>query len=561
MFGQNEIRKPFRTTDCSLKVHSVWYTIQGEGPDAGRPAVFVRLSHCNLACHFCFVGNTTVIDGRGKNVKIKNIQEGDIILSFDEQQKIWVKKKVTRTFVSHTDTVLRITLQGDRKIFCTPDHPFLVKDVGWIAAKNLKSTHTLLHLTNSDRMRISNPMADPIVAAKVSASQKGKLGYLNIAWDDPEFRANAVDRMKKKNPMKDPKVVLKGFRNRKDRGKKTWAENIFEQISEGLPIKFVGDGKLAVGSKVPDFRVIGQKKLIEVWSEDHTLLKRDSNWIEQRKTHFAKYGYECLCLPIPSSGVKSGVYDDIRDMVSQYINNGFRIKNVERVEHGSKAWVRLAGTKDADTVSVHNLEVEDTRTYTASGAIVHNCDTQFDTGSWWSLESLVAKVLQIKRESYCNLVVLTGGEPLLQNVIPLVESLNEAGVSVSIETAGTIYLEGLDENFAANRAIYKNLIVCSPKTPKLALKLIPLIGAYKYIVRARDTSEVDGLPNVSTQRPGRASDIFRPTDEWCSVPVYVQPMDEQDPRKNDENCRFAAEICMRYGYRLSLQLHKIVGLD
>lgn len=37
----------------SLEVHSLFYTIQGEGPFSGRPAVFVRLAGCNLQCPSC----------------------------------------------------------------------------------------------------------------------------------------------------------------------------------------------------------------------------------------------------------------------------------------------------------------------------------------------------------------------------------------------------------------------------------------------------------------------------------------------------------------------------
>jgi 7-carboxy-7-deazaguanine synthase len=37
----------------SLDVHSLFYTIQGEGPFAGHPAVFIRLAGCNLQCPSC----------------------------------------------------------------------------------------------------------------------------------------------------------------------------------------------------------------------------------------------------------------------------------------------------------------------------------------------------------------------------------------------------------------------------------------------------------------------------------------------------------------------------
>ena len=56
MFGKNKItgRKYFKDYENHvLKVRSIFYTIQGEGPLTGKPAVFVRLSHCNLTCSFC----------------------------------------------------------------------------------------------------------------------------------------------------------------------------------------------------------------------------------------------------------------------------------------------------------------------------------------------------------------------------------------------------------------------------------------------------------------------------------------------------------------------------
>lgn len=47
------IEKPVISHNGDLEVNSIFYTIQGEGPFAGRPAVFIRLAGCNLQCPFC----------------------------------------------------------------------------------------------------------------------------------------------------------------------------------------------------------------------------------------------------------------------------------------------------------------------------------------------------------------------------------------------------------------------------------------------------------------------------------------------------------------------------
>lgn len=56
MFGTNERvgKREFGTDRANtLRVTSVFFTLQGEGPLSGQPSVFVRLAKCNLACSFC----------------------------------------------------------------------------------------------------------------------------------------------------------------------------------------------------------------------------------------------------------------------------------------------------------------------------------------------------------------------------------------------------------------------------------------------------------------------------------------------------------------------------
>lgn len=53
MLNTQPIEKADHAADHSLEVHSVFYTIQGEGPLTGHPAIFVRLAGCNLQCPQC----------------------------------------------------------------------------------------------------------------------------------------------------------------------------------------------------------------------------------------------------------------------------------------------------------------------------------------------------------------------------------------------------------------------------------------------------------------------------------------------------------------------------
>lgn len=176
------------------------------------------------------------------------------------------------------------------------------------------------------------------------------------------------------------------------------------------------------------------------------------------------------------------------------------------------------------------------------------CDTNYTKGRKFSrVNLLMNQVLELRGKS--NLVVITGGEPLRQNIGMFVRSLLDYDFQVQVETNGTLFQK-------RGSIPYRRMcIVCSPKTSKINSDLLPYITAYKYIVEAGQVA-LDGLPVTSLGMSGLPA---RPHLDFQGL-VYVQPMDDGCPTKNWDNMKAAVDTCMKHGFILSLQMHKIANL-
>lgn len=169
------------------------------------------------------------------------------------------------------------------------------------------------------------------------------------------------------------------------------------------------------------------------------------------------------------------------------------------------------------------------------------CDTDFTNYTPMTAEQIVKEVRELydmpnERHKMC---VLTGGEPSLQVDKPLIDALHDAGFYICIETNGTRPLpQGID------------WITCSPKEgTKIALKQVNE-------VKVVFTSTYD--PQVWREQLKAEHWLLQPlryTGEWL--------MDNVDAWENDRNDNL--DDTVRYilthpFWRLSIQLHKIVGL-
>lgn len=150
-----------------------------------------------------------------------------------------------------------------------------------------------------------------------------------------------------------------------------------------------------------------------------------------------------------------------------------------------------------------------------------------------------------------SLIVITGGEPLRQNIAPSIRHLLAHGYRVQIETNGVLWIEGLPvghENFT---------IVCSPKTSRIHANVMAHAKAFKYVLRAGEIDAEDGLPTRALLHAA-APRVARPRP---GALVYVQPMDEQDAAANARNMAAAVASTMEHGHTLQLQIHKIINME
>ena len=176
------------------------------------------------------------------------------------------------------------------------------------------------------------------------------------------------------------------------------------------------------------------------------------------------------------------------------------------------------------------------------------CDTDYTVARrLTSADDLVKQVSILLPPS--GLVVITGGEPFRQTCGRMVSLLLPIA-PVQFETNGTLYDSSMEPWWS------QVSVVCSPKTGVIHPKLHPVVDSLKYILQDGKVDPTDGLPTDSLHfgvRPARPWPGFRGE-------IYIQPCDELDALRNKLNTEAAIQSCLRYGYTLCLQLHKLIGL-
>jgi 7-carboxy-7-deazaguanine synthase len=196
----------------------------------------------------------------------------------------------------------------------------------------------------------------------------------------------------------------------------------------------------------------------------------------------------------------------------------------------------------------------------------HFCDTQFEEQAEKAQPVLdfiatLDKTYTAKQRAF---VVITGGEPMRQNFVILADWLLSNGTElIQVETAGTLWQPDLEPAIKDGGIV----LVCSPKTPKVHPLVAKHCHHWKYVVTAGEISLHDGLPNRGTQATTKDAEmtVARPPSRSAlttdSDTIYVSPCDAYDAEQNKRNLAAVVSSSLIFGHRVSLQIHKLLGVE
>ena len=156
------------------------------------------------------------------------------------------------------------------------------------------------------------------------------------------------------------------------------------------------------------------------------------------------------------------------------------------------------------------------------------CDEPLHKGEYKCFTS--KELLEKIKEYPSKQVVITGGEPSLNDINEFIDALHVEGYHVAVETNG----------YRVRHIKNADWITYSPKDWDSLH--VEGFSEYKFVVGV--DSDIEKIISIKSEKP-----------------IYIQPINFKD-RVNKENTDFCIELVKKYPHmRLSVQLHKYLGVE
>lgn len=181
----------------------------------------------------------------------------------------------------------------------------------------------------------------------------------------------------------------------------------------------------------------------------------------------------------------------------------------------------------------HTWEVKPELSLPLGDIVVKTAETEH-----WAGASAQELLQLFQREAYqARHVVITGGEPCMYDLNPLCDLLHQQGYSTQIETSGTFEV----------KAPATTWITLSPK--------VNMAGGYKVLQSVLNRANEIKHPVAMEKHIDELLQLLAQTDTSAKL-VYLQPVSQQ--RRATE---LAIAMCKKHNWRLSVQVHKYIGIS
>ncbi len=181
----------------------------------------------------------------------------------------------------------------------------------------------------------------------------------------------------------------------------------------------------------------------------------------------------------------------------------------------------------------HTWEIEEN-----AQIIVQQLLNKKQESSQWAELSVVDILALIKTQGFqAKHIVITGGEPCMVDLTPLCQALEAQGYSTQIETSGTFEV----------KTTARCWVTVSPK--------VNMKGGYKILTSAMQRANEIKHPVATAQHIDDLK-ILLHDHQISQTPIYVQPI-SQKKRATE----LAIKACIENNWRLSIQVHKYIGIE
>lgn len=160
-----------------------------------------------------------------------------------------------------------------------------------------------------------------------------------------------------------------------------------------------------------------------------------------------------------------------------------------------------------------------------------------ETPQWATFTTQELDSLIIERGYNAKHIVITGGEPCMVDLTPLCNAFEGLGYSTQVETSGTFEILVSD----------KCWVTVSPK--------INMRGGYAILASAMKRANEIKHPIATEQHVDDLKALLA-EHNIENTPVYLQPISQKH-----RATELAIETCIANNWRLSVQLHKYLGIE